>query len=116
MRDIVYRNIHLVNVRQCILVGIDGPGDFNATSITNASNILFENVRCDVGTTSSYDLSGLNSSFPITNVRFVNVTMGTNGTAGVPMKQAGCSAIGCTCDALTSPCPRCCTKSPESVD
>ena len=70
-----------------------------------------EDVRCDVGTTSSYDLSGLNNSFPITKVRFVNVTMGNNGTVGVPMKEAGCSAIECTCDALTSPCPRCCTKS-----
>ena len=93
-------------------VGIDEGGgkDLNATSITNATNILFENVRCDVGTTSSYDLSGLNGSFPITNVRFVNVTMGNNGTAGVPMKEASCGAIECTCDVLTSPCPKCCTK------
>ena len=53
-------------------MGIDegGGNGLNATSITNATNILFENVRCDVGTTSSYDLSGLNGSFPITNVRF----------------------------------------------
>jgi hypothetical protein len=95
-------------------VGIDegGGNGLNATSITNATNILFENVRCDVGTTSSYDLSGLNGSFPITNVRFVNVTMGNNGTAGVPMKEASCGAIECTCDALTSPCPKCCTKAP----
>jgi polygalacturonase len=110
IRDIVYRNIHLINVRQCILIGIDGGKDLNATALTNVSNILFENVRCDVGTTSSYDMAGQNNSFPIQNMRFVNVTMGNNGTVGVPMKQANCQAVDCTCDALTSPCPTCCTK------
>ena len=97
-------------MRQCILVGVGGDRNSNATALTNASNILFENVRCDVGTTSSYDMAGQNSSFPIHNVRFVNVTMGNNGTAGVPMRQANCRAIECTCDALTSPCPTCCKQ------
>ena len=57
-----------------------------------------------------YDISGNNGSFPIRNVTFINVTMGTNGTPGVPMKQANCRAVDCNCDALTSPCPTCCTK------
>lgn len=86
VRDITYRNIHLMNVRQCILIGIGGSTfegqALNATALTNVSNILFENVRCDVSTDSSYDFAGQNSTFPIQNVRFVNVTMGDNGTAG----------------------------------
>ena len=109
--NITYRNIHLVNVRQCILIEVgEGGHPQNITGLTNASGILFENVRCDVGTTSSYDMSGINDSFPIKNVRFVNVSMGTNGTPGVPMKQASCAAIDCTCDKLTSPCPSCCKR------
>ena len=108
--NITYRNIHLKNMRQCILLGVGGGHPENITGLTQVSNILFENVRCDVGTTSSYDMTGTNGSFPIQNVRFVNVTMGTNGTSGVPMKEASCKAIHCTCDELTSPCPSCCKR------
>jgi len=102
-----YRNIWLKNVRQCILVGVGNgkSNDQNATGITPVSNILFHNVRCDVGTTSSYDLTGQNRSVPITNMTFVNVTMG----AGVE-KQASCRDVECTCDALTLPCPTCCKR------
>ena len=99
IRNVTYRNIHLVNVRQCILVGIGGQKG-NITGQTNVSDILFENVRCDVGTTSSYDLS---ASPTMMRVRFNNVTM----QPGVA-KQAGCHGLECTCDENTHPCPSCC--------
>ena len=51
--NITYRNITMNNVRQCILVGVGGNG-CNKTALPLASNILFENVRCNEGSTSSY--------------------------------------------------------------
>ena len=98
--NVTYRNIHLKNVRQCILVGTGGGR--SPVNLTKVSGITFENVRCEIGTTSSYDLSG---DPTIEDVRFINVTM----APGV-MKQAGCHGISCSCDALTDPCPSCCQK------
>merc|ERR1712232_1304960 len=102
IQNITYRNIHLKSVRQCILVGIGGRPT-NETGIPVASGIVFENVRCDAASTSSYDIAGINSSYPIRGVRFRNVTM----APGVA-KQASCRSVECTCDRLTQPCPSCC--------
>eukprot|EP01050_Picozoa_sp_SAG11_P014714 SAG11_NODE_1841_length_4182_cov_4.130541_4_plen_100_part_00 len=56
--NITYRNIDLRSVRQCILIGVGGGRPTNITGLTQASNILFENVRCEAASTSSYDLTG----------------------------------------------------------
>eukprot|EP01043_Picozoa_sp_COSAG02_P012034 COSAG02_NODE_456_length_21968_cov_13.528145_4_plen_423_part_00 len=101
---ITYRNIQLVNVRQCILIGV-GTGGLpltNASATPIVRNIVFENVHCSVGTTSSYDLSGLPES-PVQNLSFINVTMGKD-----VKPQASCGNVECTCDQHTLPCPSCC--------
>ena len=45
IKNVTFRNIHLVNVRQCILVGVGGQPT-NLTGLTEAGNWLFENIRC----------------------------------------------------------------------
>ena len=110
--NITYRNIDLVNVRQCVLMGIgDNLGPTNLSAIPLVDGILFENVRCQVGTTSSYDLSGFNRSFPMRNVVFRNVTMGP-----AVEKEAQCHNMQCTCDKFTDPCPSCCTREVEEKE
>jgi polygalacturonase len=105
IHNVTYRNIHLKSVRQCILIGIGGAVAENKSVLPSLDGVLFENIRCEHASTSSYDMTGVNRTYPIRNVRFVNVTM----AVGVA-KEANCQAIDCTCDALTSPCPSCCRK------
>ncbi len=65
-------------------------------------NILLEDIRCDKGAT-SYFINGLHEQH-IENLTLRNVTMGK--AVG---KEAGCDFADCKCDALTVPCPACCT-------
>eukprot|EP01043_Picozoa_sp_COSAG02_P061049 COSAG02_NODE_8115_length_2703_cov_13.824117_2_plen_84_part_00 len=67
-------------------------------------NILLEDIRCDKGAT-SYFINGLHEQH-IENLTLRNVTMGK--AVG---KEAGCDFADCKCDALTVPCPACCTHS-----
>jgi polygalacturonase len=105
IRNVTYRNIEFKDVRQCILIDVGGAIAANRSVMTMVDGIRFENIRCDNASTSSYDMGGMNKTYPIRDVSFVNVTM----APGVA-KEANCRAIECTCDELTSPCPSCCKK------
>jgi polygalacturonase len=93
-------------VRQALLLDIVVPAPVvHLNPYGCGSRACCSQVRCNEGSTSSYDIMGSNKSFPIENMRFVNVTMGA-----AVKKEANCRFIDCTCDALTSPCPSCCKK------
>jgi hypothetical protein len=106
--DITYRNIEFGNVGECILVDIGGGPITNASAMPTVRNILFENIHCAHGEIGAYSLGGLAES-PVGNMSFVNVTIGPR-TKPCPPRGCSCGNVNCTCDALTQPCPHCCTR------
>ena len=112
VHDVTYRNIHMKSIdEECVQVTLNydanGPPSTdtqtNATATPAFQNIAFENVLCEHGGT-SYFLDGLPEQ-AIRHLSLINVTMG--GDVGA---EKGCQHTACTCDALTAPCPSCCTK------
>ena len=74
IQNITYRNIEFKDVRQCILIDVGGALAPNKSVTPMVDGVLFENIRCDNASTSSYDMGGLNKTYPI-RIALVNVTM-----------------------------------------
>ena len=104
---VTYRNIHMRSIAgECVQVTLNyhsGLAPTNATATPVFRDLVFENVLCERGG-ASYFLDGLPEQ-SILNLSLVNVTMGAK--VG---KEAACRHVVCSCDALTAPCPSCCTK------
>ena len=104
---VTYRNIWMkAIVGDCVQVTLNyhaGLAPTNATATPVFRDVLLENVRCDKGG-HSYNIDGLPEQ-AIEGLALRNVTMSATGVG----KQAKCDNANCTCDALTLPCPTCCT-------
>ena len=111
VEDVTYRNIHMKSIdAECVQVtlnydsnGVEGGDQTNATATPAFQKIAFENVLCEHGK-KSYFLDGLPEQ-AIRHLSLINVTMGWDVGA-----EKGCKYAACTCDALTAPCPSCCTQ------
>lgn len=110
VQNVTYRNIHMKSIdEECVQVTLNYHGNGHSTetqtnwTATPAFNdIAFENVLCEHGK-ASYFLDGLPER-AIKRLSLINITMGLR--AGTEKR---CAHAVCTCDALTMPCPSCCT-------